>query len=86
MLRNKRKKQSASLLVSKLLNDLTVSDDAEKAIEIDENNKEVPQLTRKNFKEWMACKNPRKGRGVAKTTLGKKKFDLPIDTRCLLTN
>lgn len=83
MLRNKRRKQSASSLVSKLLDDLTVSDDAEK---VDDKKEEMPQLTRKNFKEWMACNKPRKGRGVAKSTLEKKKFDLPIDTRCLLTN
>ncbi len=75
MLRNKKKKQSASVLVSKLLEDITLDAPAE-----DEN-----KIDRKNFKAWMNNTKPRKGMGVSGLAKKKKNLDQPIDTRCLLS-
>ena len=75
MLRNKKKKQSASILVSKLLEDITLD-----APEVDEN-----KIDRKNFKAWMNNSKPRKGMGVSGLAKKKKNLDQPIDTRCLLS-
>ena len=77
MLRNKKKKQSASVLVSKLLEDITLDD----APAVEDENK----IDRKNFKAWMNNSKPRKGMGVSGLAKKKKNLDQPIDTRCLLS-
>lgn len=81
MLRSKRKKQSASVLVSKLLEDISLNEEAEQAEQAKKEPEDGTKLDRKNFRAWMNNAKPRKGMSVAR----KKNGDQPIDTRCLLT-
>lgn len=82
MYKKKIKRNSASVIATKLLENIKL--DEEKKIDDEKTQVDhflVGSLSKDNFKEYVNNGKPRKNNGKSKS----KGYNEPIDTRCLLT-